>query len=194
MVVFWKSDFWKSMLSNSIVQRSLWARGMKYPRRNDTAPDMPREGSKRTRMAARPIVFFIFFLLRPILSKIYAKMGLARQQGPSWARLCPKGVNCHLFRGFPLRIVYISQGKTVVKKGSGKLGRVRPKDAHFSRREKSAPCPRFALLSASREEPCPLRCGGLSDGLSLASLFSTERATTPVQSSTDFLIHTLRLG
>src|SRR4030042_2953432 len=118
MVVFWKSDFWKSMLSNSIVQRSLWARGMKYPRRNDTAPDMPREGSKTTRMAARPIVFFIFFLLRPIPSKIYAKMGLARQQGPSWARLCPKGAHCHLFRGFPLRIVYISQGKMLVKKGS----------------------------------------------------------------------------
>ena len=32
-----------------------------------------------------------------------------------------------------------------------------------------------ALLSASREEPCPLRCGGLSEGLPLA-LPSTKKA------------------
>jgi hypothetical protein len=46
--------------------------------------------------------------------------------------------------------------------GSGKLGRIPPKDANFSRREKFPPCPRFALLSASREDPCPIHCGGLS--------------------------------
>src|SRR4030042_2196904 len=60
-----------------------------------------------------------------------------------------------------------------------RLGGVSPKDANFSPREKSAPGPRFALLSANREEPCPLRCGGLSERLPLASLNTEKEQSIP---------------
>src|SRR4030067_165983 len=107
------------MFSNSIFQRSLWARGIKYARRNDSAPEIPRVGSKRTRMAARPIVFFIFFLLRPIISKIYAKMDLAWAAGPAGARLCPKGVSCHLIWGIPRGLCLYPRRKPLSRKARG---------------------------------------------------------------------------
>src|SRR4030043_1182067 len=125
---------------------------------------MPRVGSRRTRMAMRPIVFFIFFLLIPIISKIYAEINLAGAPRPVQARLCPKGVSCHLIRGFStVACVYIP-GENPCQERLG-FRFVSP------------------LVSPARKlAPHP------------PSLFSPfSRETVPAQSSTDFLTHTLRL-
>ncbi len=69
------------------------------------------------RIAIRPIIFFIFFLLRFCYSNFYAKSGKTGLMGSPQVRVFLKMVNCPIFRFFVQAASLSPYGEVVNREG-----------------------------------------------------------------------------